>query len=799
MPIRKFIPKFKAFFTLLPLLMLCLAKLVLADEPTVFPNASMQDFSRTLERPAGRKGFLQRGEAGHFVWKDGSRAKFWGINVSSTRLNIPPDEIEKVVKSFARAGLNMVRLEAIDNRNCLLGKVEAPDSQHFDREYLDRLDHWMDSLRRHGIYYYLDLLDFRTFKTGDSVLHAEELDRAARPYALFDSYLIQLQKEYATRLLTHRNPYSNLRPIDDPAFALIEICNEHGFFLYPEKLETLLEPYAGDLNRRWNAWLRLKYGTRENLSAAWGKIGLQQALRIEEDPAGNTVDLPLLSGNPDASGPDNTASRRAPARRKDGTEFLVGLQRAYFREMRDHLLSIGVKIPITAVVSADVVPDVSSVAQECDFISENWYGEGINGDLKNSPLKYYSNRNNLSNDNIGGFAPYTSMLRWNNSPVVIREWATTWPNRSRAASIPEALAYSSLQDYDAVLLFGYQTNTAPNGSKADALNDFAFQSDPTVWGLASLAGQAFLKSAIAPAQLSVTLAYPFSRQYVWPQNGNSLHRIAWTSRVNSVFSDSPLKGLTVVPTGSDDDLNRLQGILSLLKKQGSAVGEDSIKTRVWRSDTGEIVRDSKAGRIDVRTPVFCLTSGSFSPGQIYDLGIFKFSTSSQFGTLFICALDGQPMRNSHHIVIKMVTRASNTGEAFELSEPGAPSRWVLKQSGAAPVLTFGKRSKTGARIWLSSSFKTRSSNKAIQAPKTEKNRSVLKKSNNPPRKSAKKGPPAKPAPLPAPVFSLLMEDGTWELEMIDGKAILNTDTEGVKGWIQGRTFTTVNGIQKITE
>ena len=162
-------------------------------------------------------------------------------------------------------------MEAIDNRNCLLGKVDAPDSRHFDPQYLDRIDYWMASLKRHGMYYYLDLLDFRTFKAGDDVPEADKLDRGARPEALYDPRLIELQKEYASQLLLHRNPYSGLRPIDDPAFALVEICNEHGFFMYPDRMESIPEPYKAELRGMWSAWLRDKYKTRDALAAAWGQ------------------------------------------------------------------------------------------------------------------------------------------------------------------------------------------------------------------------------------------------------------------------------------------------------------------------------------------------------------------------------------------------------------------------------------------------------------------------------------------------------------------------------------------------
>ena len=69
------------------------------------------------------------------------------------------------------------------------------------------------------------MIDFRRFKAGDGVPAADQLGPAARPYTLFDPRLIELQKEYARDLLTHRNPYTGLRYVDDPALALVEVCN----------------------------------------------------------------------------------------------------------------------------------------------------------------------------------------------------------------------------------------------------------------------------------------------------------------------------------------------------------------------------------------------------------------------------------------------------------------------------------------------------------------------------------------------------------------------------------------------
>ncbi len=719
------------------------------------PASSQLDFRGTLDTPAGRHGFLSAGSNGHFYFADGQRARFWGINVSSTRLDIPTDQIEKVVENFARAGLNLVRLEAIDNRNCLLGKTTAPDSLHFDKHYQDRLDRWMDSLRRHGIYYYLDLLDFRTFKSGDNVLNADSMDRGARPYALFDVYLIQLQKDYATRLLTHRNPYSGISPAEDPALVMIEICNEHGFFLYPEKLETLTEPYRSDLHSRWNRWLSERYGTRDKLQTAWGSLNGFPVLREDEDMQRLTVDLPLLTRASAVPDPNTADLRRAPARQRDCVQFLIELQRLYFRMMREHLRTLGVRIPVTAVVSNDVAPDVWSAAQECDFTAENWYGDTIKDDPRTPGIRYYSNKNPLREDGPLGFAPFTSSLRWDNKPVVIREWGTIWPNRFRAVSVPEVLAYASLQDYDAVLLFGYQTNRAPNGAEADALNDYAFQSDPTVWGLQAIAGQAFLNRAIRTADHTATLVYPQAHLYDWPAHLSELHRASWAVRIKSTVSNSRPDASLQTPTGTLTDVQALRDMLNFFGKRGLPISEKNMQTGVWKSDTGQIARFGHEGRLEVNAPSLAILAGEVEPGRLYEIGSLRVSTPNRFCALMAYALDGRPLARSKHVVIKMVTRAENSEELLEKSGKDAPAPWQLTQPGTAPVLSYGGGSVVPTKVWIE----------------------LLRGAG-------------KPLPLPSPLLVIGMAEGTWELELTEGTARLLCDTNEIHGSLHGRDFIT---------
>ena len=729
------------------------------------PPSSLLDLTRDTGDSIANRGFVVVGGDGHFRFSDGSRARFWGINVSSTRLNIPNEQIERAVANFARAGLNMVRLEAIDNRNCLLGSVDAIESRHFDPAYLDRLDYWMDCLRRHGIYYYLDLLDFRTFKAADGVLNADRMDRAARPYALFDRYLIQLQKEYATQLLLHKNPYSNRTPIEDPALALVEICNEHGFFLYAEKLETLVEPYRSDLRSRWAQWLKAKYGSRDKLAATWGSINDVSVLRDEEDPERNSVDLPLLTGGYTPLPANEADIRHAPGRVRDGVQFLADVQRSYFKEMRSHLHSLGLRCPVTAVVSNNFVADVATAAQESDFTAENWYGEGLNTDSRTPGMRYYSNRNTLRDDSPGGFAPFTAALRWQNKPVVIREWATTWPNRQRAVSVPEALAYASLQDYDAVLLFGYQTNRAPNGAEADALNDFAFQADPTTWGLYALAGQAFRNGAIAPAINALTFTYTPGSLSAWPNNAGELYRAAWSVRLNNVVADR-VRPNSITPTNNDSDQGVLKQVLNAVGRRGAPVSSDALQTHVWRSDTKQITRNGREGRLEIQSKTLAVIAGEFTPGRVYSAGKLRFTTQTPFGALFALALDGRSLETSQHLIIKMVSRAENTGQVLEKLPPGSPYTWVLRDPGTSPVLTYGKTATQPTRIWFD----------------TGEERGKEKREKN--------VPPSSLLPSPETLLSIAMQDGTWEFELKEGHVTLACDTPGISGVALGREFTT---------
>ncbi len=687
-------------------------------------------------------GFLTTHSDGHFYWPNGQRQRFWGINVSSTRVLIPTPQIDETVKLFQRTGINLVRFEAIDNRNCLLGSTNSPNSLHMDSRYLNALDYWIADLHKAHIGYYLDLLDLRTFKLGDGVPNANLLRRAARPYAFFDQKLIDLQMRYAKQLLTHVNPYTGVAPAHDTDLVMLEICNENGPFLYMNRLAHLVSPYRQELAALWNDWLLKRYQTRAALQRAWSVPGKGSPLFPSEHLLTATIALPAFTNSA-------SAILHNPKRLADGVRFLSSIEVRYFRRMKDYLRGLGVRIPITGVVSSTIVPDLASVVKTCDFTAENWYGEAVDYDSHIPGRRYYDDNDPLGSDGLGGFAPFTSCLHWAGKPAVIREWDTTWPNQWRSSSVPEVLAYASLQDYDAVILFGYQTNRALNGAGPQVLNDFAVQADPTIWGLYGLAGWAFMHHDLSPAIHTVTLNYPKGKLSRWPNDITEVAKAAWSVKLESNIA-APEGLLTVIPSRSQST-EQLQNLMTELYKRGANISATSPKTGTWLSDTGEITLTTSQHLLVVNAPSVAIIAGRFIPGHLYHVGSLSFTTATPYGALMAVALDGRMIRYSRNLVIKMVSTAVNYGQQLTKSPAGAPAAWMLTDAGTLPVLTGGAPSALATKVWIQPEKSTMHVN---------------------------------------PLLSMNLQNGVWELDLVDGKANLLCDTAGISGVATGLSFVT---------
>ncbi len=655
------------------------------------PDSSLADFSFLVPAPAGNKGFVTTRPDGHFYYGDGTRARFWGINVSSASIPQSNEVIDDAVARFRRAGINMLRLEAPDNVGLLLSSPVADTSRYLNTEFLDRMHYWMAAAKKQGIYTYFQLLDFRTFKEGDGVPNAEALGRAAKPYAVFNRRLIDLQKEFARQMLLTANPYTGMKPVEDPSVALVEITNEHGVFLKREDWRKLAPPYDREFQGLWNDWLRKRYKNTQGLDKAWTSVHGERALRDGESLEDRSVGLPDMSPVTAAERAklDWSDPTRSPARLDDGVRFGYELQRAFFKEMRVYLRGIGVKVPITAVVSGWIVPDVKSVADELDFTATNAYWDHTAfepGKEWQSPF-YYSNIDPLTRTDSWTLPAFLTMLRWKGKPVVMREWSAVWPNEYRGPFMPLSAGWAAFQDVDAILAFTYTFRG--NGR----LSDFAWERDPLRWGLMGQASALFMRGDLRPSKDFAELTWNDASLFTYRDYLSEMNRLAWITRLhNTAAEDAPTEGAVLsLDTGHPMPDRVLQTALGTLQSSKRSTA-GNMKVIGLMNGLQVLGINTDLALMNVVSDRTIVLAGSL--GRMPADLLPGFRTPTPRGTLWVTSLDGKPLLTSTNWIAKMVSVARNTGQILEKSDGRFhPDKYVLKAVGTAPILTDGKPSE----------------------------------------------------------------------------------------------------------
>ncbi|HYT95341.1 MAG TPA: carbohydrate binding domain-containing protein, partial [Gemmataceae bacterium] len=252
---------------------------VLADGPDWFPfvipwddaSPTVTNVSALNPTPAGNNGVVASRD-GHFYDEKGRRVRFLGVNFCY-RANFPDKaDAEKVAARLRKYGINIVRLHALDGDQHL-GSIFDPafkDTQHFDKDKLDRLDYLVAQLKRNGIYVNVNLHVTRNFTAADGLPEPEKLRHGGGVH-YFDPRVIELQKKYARDLLTHTNPYTKTRYAEEPAVAVVELTNESTLVgaAWGDKLRQLPPSYRDELTRQWNAWLKARYTDTDGLKKAW--------------------------------------------------------------------------------------------------------------------------------------------------------------------------------------------------------------------------------------------------------------------------------------------------------------------------------------------------------------------------------------------------------------------------------------------------------------------------------------------------------------------------------------------------
>lgn len=214
---------------------------------------------------------------GKFTTPDGQPLRGWGANLSAAEA-LPPSEEETrtLARRLAKGGVNLARLHHLDNPwGASLWPKDQPTHRELDPAQLDRLHRLIAALRDEGIYSNLNLKVSKTLVPADGFADTvTQFPNFQKRVDLYDRRMIELQKDYARRLLTTKNPYTGLTPAEDPAIGIVELNNENSLLGFWTRdlgrgLDKFPEPFRSDLQAQWNAWLTRHYADDEALARAW--------------------------------------------------------------------------------------------------------------------------------------------------------------------------------------------------------------------------------------------------------------------------------------------------------------------------------------------------------------------------------------------------------------------------------------------------------------------------------------------------------------------------------------------------
>ena len=591
-----------------------------------YPDAMPVDISFVFagEKPAGKHGFV-RADGDDLRFEDGTLAKFWGVNFNGGACFPSHEYAHQVARRLAQAGCNIVRFHQLDaewdtpNLFAFTKGKRVVTTRVFDEKSMDALDYLIYALKEEGIYCYLDMITYRKFKEGDDVPFHEELLDAARPWSNISPRLIELQKEFCTRIWTHYNPYTKLCYKDDPVFVLTEITNENHLFMNYDgsnRFRVKSDYYEGQFRAFFRDWLAEK-----GIAYDWEHCDLF------------SPDEPMI-------------------------QFKLDKMMAYYRELRDHMRAIGVKIPIAGSNLSDTAALCKS-HMEMDFTDSHHYFYDWRW---NNTERCCTHRNLTANGAVFSNLPKARLA---GKPFFISEWDMPWPNAYRAESPIYYAAVGALQNWSGFTIHTYAYCTrlnemkvlgrelsGPVGGVPYREGIFSVWNDPAKFGLFYHAALMLRRGDITPAEKKVAVNAKALSKTVTTAFAGGLEQHYMASTYDNVLPE----GYDELVQEEDRISHANPGkIISdngqLWRDLGRQIG--AVDTQRTKVVYGMIGKGGSAASTKRRVPV--------------DINLNGLSVDSytDFGVIALSSLSNEPIETSDNILMSAIGRARNTGAQFD--------------------------------------------------------------------------------------------------------------------------------------
>lgn len=637
---------------------------------------SLIDLSFLLEKPAGKDGFITIKD-GHLAAASGKRIRFWGVNFSGQGCLPPKEHAPIIARRLARWGINCVRFHFFD-RPAPNGIIAAnrDDTRQLDPEMLDRLDYIVYQLKENGIYVDLNLNVARSYKAGDGVKDYEYLG-FAKGLTYFDPRLLELQREYAQQLLTHRNPYTGNEYRNEPGVALIEFVNENSLVeawmdgrlqglntrKNPGTWTDITKSYAEDLSKLYNEWLQKNVSpeVRRQIAAEAG--------------VGEGELIPRLR-------PAEFA-KASQLRFHTEAQFYMAVEKEYFLSMKRFLKEeLGVKqllignsdhghghtgYPIVVGTSLLDVVDGHVYWQHPSYIRDPQTGRTIGFRIPNTPMvvdPLHSTVVQLARTPVVG-KPYT-----------VSEVNHPFPHQYACEGVPILAAYAAFQDWDGIFWYTLMHQEVV-GKEPRIAGHFDLALDPVKMTQLAACSLAFIRGDVQTAREVVTRTYT-------PEQVRESIRLTGRRDLMPFFTPGfplalPLKHAVRVASFDGPPFTEIP-----------FPDENPIV-----ADTGQIkwfVKNGTAGLVVVDSPRWKAVVGHLKEVPDRPLQV-DVKVENDFAAITMCSLDDQPIARARRILVSATARVENTGQKWNAD------RTTLEDWGRAPTVIEVVRGDVEIKGW----------------------------------------------------------------------------------------------------
>lgn len=634
------------------------------------------DLSGLVENgPAGKHGRLQANERGDLVFADAPEraVRINGLNmwpgVLNSITNAPTmDGIKANLRNYValakRQGYNMLRFTGFD----YFVMVRAEKDLEFNPRNLEIMDYLFYRLKEEGLYLYLDLGFSGLYFKGswdDKLTHRN----IKTEFLLGDPAARDNYRRGIGKVLTHENPFTKTRLLDDPLLAWVNLYNEVEFaYLRPVgKSKAALET-------RWHDWLKRRYPSAAALGKAWKKPDFAKLGSLDQIPLGQ-----YSTG-------------------KDGNDYatfvhemLAETQTWYQRTLRE----IGYK-GMSSAYDLAYSAFFTDLHDAADLVLMHGYF------AHPKPAAMKNGSTTIQTSHISdGASVFRSLggTRLFDKPFAVTEYNHGFFNQYQHEGGLVFGAYAALQQWQCLLAFCNPVHLVAD----EPMEAFRSGLSPVARANDFLVACLYLRGDVAasPHRVEARITPEQMAASMFPALNTDQTRLALISGFGVRYSASPRtkasrkpdlelspsSGSAVSTTDANATVQQSASSTFSLAKAVDNLRRTGIlpannlsdpNAGIFQSDTGEILLRTKERRLSIITPrTEAVTLGDGESGALS--GLQKVSASVA-GCVAVCAMDGQPLRESRRLVLVYNTDSANTGMVV------SPDRTILRKLGNFPPL-----------------------------------------------------------------------------------------------------------------